>query len=75
MKYPFIRIWGQQRGSYPYYIDKQIEQARADNAPWNAIYRKEPEGIWVTVDDLGGDNPEQRKASFYRVAAQMAFDN
>jgi hypothetical protein len=49
--YPYIRRWGQLMGSYRYYIDGQVGQARADNAPTNATHRRQ-DGTWATTDDI-----------------------
>ena len=39
-KYPYIVKWGQMMGSYDYYIDNQCSKADSENAPGNAIYRR-----------------------------------
>jgi hypothetical protein len=49
--YPFIRAWGRLMGSYNYYIRDQVQQARDDHAPANAVYRRE-DGTWATTDDI-----------------------
>jgi hypothetical protein len=36
--YPYIRAWGKEFGSYPYYINRAIERARAVNAPHDTVY-------------------------------------
>ncbi len=36
--YPYIRAWGWMMGSDRYYIEQEIETARADKAPEDAIY-------------------------------------
>jgi hypothetical protein len=38
-------------GSYDYYVRDQVQQAREDNAPANALYRRE-NGTWATTDDI-----------------------
>ena len=38
MDYKYIRAWGHMMGSKDYYIQDQIEQARKDKAPQDAIY-------------------------------------
>lgn len=50
-EYRAIRIWGENTGSYPYYIKAQQEKAAEENAPLNALY-KDHNGKWQTVDDL-----------------------
>ncbi|ORW08468.1 MULTISPECIES: hypothetical protein [Mycolicibacter] len=56
--YPYIRLWGQRMGSFQYYIDDQIEQAREDGAPANATHRY-LDGTWATTDDI--TDPAVRK--------------
>jgi hypothetical protein len=48
--YPAIRAWGKQSGSMKYYIDAQVEKARAAKAPQNATYERD--GHWFTTDDI-----------------------
>ena len=48
--YTLIRLWGQQLGSYQYYIKDRVAEARADRAPQTAIYKKD--GKWFTLDDV-----------------------
>lgn len=59
--YPYIRGWGKMNGSMQHYIDRQIEQARVDNAPQNAVYKRSEYSSskpneWITLDDVS--NPE-----------------
>ena len=46
-KFPKIVEHGETTGSYNYYINSQMEQALADNAPSNAIYKKDDS--WITA--------------------------
>lgn len=55
--YPWVRIYGRAMGSFPYYIDAQVEQARADKAPQNAT-RRNDDGTWSTTEDIV--NPTMR---------------
>lgn len=48
-KYPAIVAWGQQLGSYAYYVDQECLQAAADGAPVDAIYKDSDSGEWRTV--------------------------
>jgi hypothetical protein len=57
--YPYIWAWGRRLGSFRYFIEDQVEQARADNAPQNAIDRNQ-DGTWSTTDDI--TNPTTREA-------------
>jgi len=50
--YNAIRAWGQILGSYQYYTEDQIETARADNAPNNAIFKNYTTGKWDTINDI-----------------------
>jgi hypothetical protein len=50
-EYRHIRAWGRMMGSRDYYIQDQIEQARKDKAPQDAIYRTS-EGRWRVFSDV-----------------------
>lgn len=62
--YVFIRIWGRQLRSFPYYIDQQIARAQEEGAPATATFRRD-DGSWATVDDMAG---EDRQLAMYREA-------
>jgi hypothetical protein len=52
--YPWIRAWGWMMGSFPYYIESQIERAQRTGAPANAIYEHHDagsggNGTWATT--------------------------
>lgn len=51
MKYLYIRAWGKMSGSLPWYIERQVEQAKADNAPETAIYKRQ-DGSWATFGSV-----------------------
>lgn len=55
--YPYIRAWCKMMGSFDYWLQDQLEQARADNAPQNATYRRD-DGTWSTTDNI--TNPDTR---------------
>jgi hypothetical protein len=38
-------------GSYPYYIQDQITEARKDSAPHDAIYKND-DGSWATFNEI-----------------------
>jgi hypothetical protein len=67
--YPYIRKWGRFMGSFVYYIEDQIRQAREDKAPEDAIYR-EDNGHWHRASEIknedtrrlimGGQNEAQK---------------
>lgn len=48
--YPYIQAWGKHMGSFDYYIEAQIEEAREDNAPPTACYKSG--GVWTTVEGI-----------------------
>ena len=62
--YELIRLWGKRMVSGKYYIDKQVELARKENAPWNVVYRQSKyiqdenriEYVWVTLDQINNPN-------------------
>lgn len=51
MDYAYIRAWGELLGSFPYYIEGEIEKARRDRAPQTAIYRRQ-DGSWATFEEI-----------------------
>ena len=57
--YWFVKAWGKQMGSFQYYIDRQVELAREEGAPHNAIYR-DTEGTWHTVNDVKDESTRDR---------------
>ena len=57
-------------GSFQYYIDMQVEQARKDKAPENATYRDTLTGKWHTVEDVR--SAETREALHKCVAKLLA---
>lgn len=61
MDYKYIRAWGQMLGSFDYYINAQVEQARQDNAPQTATYRRE-DGTWATFEEVLRDDTKGRIA-------------
>jgi hypothetical protein len=58
-RYPFIRAWGYQLGSFQYYIESEIERAIRENAPERAIY-KSGAGGWRTIDDCKDEAVKQQ---------------
>ena len=59
--YKFIAAWGQNMGSYQYYIQNQQAEALADGAPITVIY-KAHNGRWVTVDECEDSVEENIRA-------------
>lgn len=50
--YPFIRAWGLHMGSFPYYVENEVQEATYENAPPRAMYRDHATKEWKTVDDM-----------------------
>jgi hypothetical protein len=48
--YPYIRAWGVLKNSRQDYIDDQIKEARKDNAPQTACFKRE--GTWVIFAEI-----------------------
>lgn len=67
--YPYIRVWGRYLHSSGYYVEAQIQEAQADNAPADAVYKSSRTGQWVTVDNLVG----QDKRNVKRVKEEMGI--
>jgi hypothetical protein len=54
-EYLHIRAWGNKLLSYEYYIKDQQELAASQNAPIDAIYKKNGEPGWVCASELSDD--------------------
>lgn len=50
--YKAIALWGEQLGSYPYYIKGEQRKAFDDKAPIDAIYFNSTLKRWYYVRDL-----------------------
>ena len=52
--YPYLRAWCKMMGSYDYYLQAQLEKARKDKAPEDAIYYRNFSQIngWVCFADV-----------------------
>jgi hypothetical protein len=59
MDYLYIRAWHSTSGSFQYYIDNLVMEARKDNAPQNAIY-KSHDGKWQTIEDCKNERTASR---------------
>lgn len=57
-EYPWVRKWGALLGSHPYYIERQVHQAREEGAPQDATHRNH-DGGWYTIADV--KNNETRR--------------
>lgn len=62
MDYVYIRAWGQTLGSFPYYIEGEVEKARHSNAPETAIYRRD-DGSWATFEGIVAEDTRNRIAA------------
>ena len=51
MDYLYIRAWGKMLGSFPSYIEREVEKARKTNAPQTAIYQRQ-NGSWATFGSV-----------------------
>lgn len=51
IKHKYIVAWGKYVESKDYYIKEQLEIAEKENAPENAISRRQ-DGTWRTLDDI-----------------------
>lgn len=51
MDYLYIRAWGKMLGSFPCYIEREVDKARWDHAPQSAIYRRQ-DGTWATFEKI-----------------------
>jgi hypothetical protein len=49
--YPYIRVWGRLLGYPESRIRDQVELARRDGAPADAVHRNE-DGTWTTTGDV-----------------------
>lgn len=57
--YTYIAAWGRMMGSYSSYIRSQAELAAEDNAPLDAIYRRD-DGTWATTSDVSKASTRQQ---------------
>lgn len=63
MDYIYIRAWHRMTGSFDYYIEAQVEKARADKAPETAVYFSRYEGNrWITLEECAPGTQERVKA-------------
>jgi len=60
--YPYIIAWGKVMGSFPSYVQMQVDSARASEAPKDAIYRRANK--WFTLDDV---KQEQMKTRLIKI--------
>lgn len=74
--YIYVRQWGHELGSYPYYVNRQVGKAREAGAPQDALYEqwdnRGPTGHWITLDDLRGRWPDRRIDQFVKKAKERA---
>lgn len=48
-EYRHIKAWGLMMHSFPYFIKNQQNEAADDDAPLNAIYKRDR---WITFDEV-----------------------
>lgn len=60
--YPFIRAYGLLLGSFPSYIDSEVEKARRTNAPQTAVSQYQ-DGSWATFEDITFSDTRERIAA------------
>lgn len=60
--YPYIRAYGLLLGSFPSYIDGEVEKAGRANAPQTAISRRQ-DGSWTTFEEIQFDDTRERIAA------------
>lgn len=53
MDYKYIQMWGEMLQSFQSYIDAEKAKAAEDNAPFNAIYKRD--GKWITFDTVSNE--------------------
>jgi predicted DNA-binding transcriptional regulator YafY len=63
--YPYLRAWCEMMGSFRYYTEDQIADARKENAPQTAIY-KAHEGHWRTFEDIENPGTKERIAGLVK---------
>ena len=47
--YRHIAAWGKMMGSFAYFVRCEQAKAARDNAPIDAVYKRE--GVWITIRD------------------------
>ncbi len=62
MNYPYIRAWGMMLGSFPSFIECEVEEAERTHAPQTAIYQDQ-DGNWMTFEDIQLSDTRKRIAS------------
>lgn len=50
--FPWLRRWCKFMGSFPYFVEQQLEKARVTNAPPDAIYYSADDNVWHTIKDV-----------------------
>ena len=51
MDYKHLRAWCNMIGSFPYYTERQVDQARRDKAPADAVYT-DATGQWIVYSEV-----------------------
>lgn len=61
MKYLYIRAWGKVLNSFPWYVEREVEKAKSENAHETAIYRRD-DGSWAVFEDIENEAVKVRIA-------------
>lgn len=67
MDYKYIRAWGHMLGSFPSYVERQVELARSMKAPRTAVFLRF-DGTWQTFE---GVRSEETKARVLNIISKM----
>lgn len=57
-KYSYIRAWGKFMSSTKDYIEQEVAIAAADDAPEDAIWKKQ-DGTWATYRDITSESTKE----------------
>lgn len=55
-QYPYIILYGQFMDSSGYYINNELERAKSENAPHNAVFKRD-DGSWFVMTDYDATSP------------------
>ena len=61
MDYKYVRAWNIMMGSFDYYINSEVEKAKQDKAPDDAIYKNHLDK-WVTVSEIKNEETKRQVA-------------
>lgn len=63
--YPYIRAWCRMMGSYDYYLQNQLHRARAEKAPFDAVFERTElggtkTGVWARFSEVENESTLDR---------------